>query len=94
MFVRSGEIPNPALTSIDKTNDYAIKSERGALVRGSDTPSGHGVHKTTGDRWRAPARRLIRICLGAAVLKTGDKNSRSLSDGKKIGLFFRFGRRA
>ena len=38
-----------------------MKSERGALVRGSDPPSGHSVHKTTGDRWRAPARRLIHI---------------------------------
>ena len=36
-----------------------MKSERGALVRGSDPPSGHSVHKTAGDTWRAPARRLI-----------------------------------
>ena len=70
--VRSGEIPSPGQTSIDKTNDCAMKSERGAPVRGSDPPSGHSVHKTTGDRWRAPARRwraparrLIRTHLGA-----------------------------
>ena len=36
MFVRSGEIPSPAQTSIDKTNDYAMKSERGTLVWGSN----------------------------------------------------------
>ena len=60
-----------------------MKSERGALVRGSDPPSGHSVHKTTGDKWRAPAWRLIQTHLGAALYQTGDKNSRSLSDGKK-----------
>ena len=49
MFIRSGEMPSPRQTSIDKTNDYAVKSKRGALVRGSDRPSGHSVHKTTGD---------------------------------------------
>ena len=58
MFVRSGDIPSPGQTSIDQTNDCAMKSERGALVRGYDPPSGHSVHKTTGDRWRAPDRRL------------------------------------
>ena len=67
MFVGSGEIPSPGQASIDKTNDCAMKSERGALVRGSDPPSGHSVHKTAGDTWRAPARRLIRTHLGAAV---------------------------
>ena len=64
MLVRSGEIPSPGQTSIDKTNDCAMKSGRGAPVRGSDH---HLVHKTTGDRWRAPARRLIQTHLGAAV---------------------------
>ena len=64
-----------------------MKSERGALVRGSDPPSGHSVLKTTGDRWRAPARRLMQTHLGAAVWKTGDKYSRTLSDGKKSALF-------
>ena len=48
MFVRSGEIPSPAQTSIDKTSDYAMKSERGALVRGSDPPSGHSARMTAG----------------------------------------------
>ena len=67
MFVRSGEIPIPGQTSSDKTNDCAMKSERGAPVRGSDPPSGHSVRKTTGDTWRAPARRLIQTQLGAAV---------------------------
>ena len=56
-LIQSGEIPSPRQRSKDKTNDCVINSERGALVRGSDPPFGHGVHKTTGDRWRAPARR-------------------------------------
>ena len=43
------------------------ESELGALVRGSDSPSGHSVHKPAGDTWRAQARRLIQINLGAAV---------------------------
>ena len=67
MFVRHGEIPSPGQASIDNNNDCAMKSERGALVRGSGPPSGHSVHKTIGDRWRAPARRLIQTHLGAAV---------------------------
>ena len=67
MYVRSGEIPSPGQTPIDKTTDCAMKSERGALVRGSDPPSDHTVHKTTGDMWRAPARRLIRKHLAAGV---------------------------
>ena len=36
IFIWSGEIPSPRRTSIDKTNDCAMKSERGALVRGPD----------------------------------------------------------
>ena len=38
MFVRSGKIPSPGQTSIDKTNDCAMQSERGTPVRGSDPP--------------------------------------------------------
>ena len=60
------EIPSPGQTSIDKTNDCAMKSDRGVDVRGSDLP-GHTVHKLTGDRWRAPARRQTQIQFGAAV---------------------------
>ena len=59
-FVRNGEIPSPRQTSIDKTNDCVMKSERGALVRGSDPPFGQSVYNTAGDTWRAPARRLIQ----------------------------------
>ena len=50
-----------------------MKSERGALVRGSDPPSGHSVHKTTGDRWWVPARCLIQTHLGAAVYQQATK---------------------
>ena len=45
MFVRSGEIPSPGQTSIDKTNDCTMKSERGALVRASYPPSGHSTKR-------------------------------------------------
>ena len=88
MFVRSGEIPSPGQTSIDKTNDCAMKSERGALVRVSDLPSAHSVHKTTSDRWRAPARRLIQTHLfgRSCVGKRRQKISISLR-WQKIGLF-------
>ena len=68
MLVRSGEIPSPRQTSIDKTNDCAMKSEQGVLVRGSDHPSRHSVHKTTGETWWAPAGRQIQTHLGAAML--------------------------
>ena len=79
----SGEIPIPPQTSIDETDDCVMKSEPRALIRGSDPPSGRRVHITAGGSWRAPARRLIQMHLGAHVLKTEDKNSRSLSNGKK-----------
>ena len=91
MFVRSGEISSPRQTSIDKTNDCAMKSKRGALVRGSDPPSGRSVHKTTGDRWRAPARRLIRD-IWALLCKKQAKTNLDPSPMAKKGLFFRFGR--
>ena len=37
-LVRSGEIPSPPQTSIDRTNDCVMNSERSALVAGSDPP--------------------------------------------------------
>ena len=92
MLIRSGEIPSPRQTSNDKTNDCTMESERDVLIRGSDPPSGHSVHKTTGDTWRVPAGRLIQTHLGAVVYKTGDTISRSVSDGKNRPLF-RFGRK-
>ena len=49
---RSGEIPSPRQTSIDQSNDCVMTSERGALVRGSELPSGqysqHGRLNVTG----------------------------------------------
>ena len=90
-LIRSGEILSPRKTSIDKNNDCVVKPERGALVRGSDPPSGHSVHSTARDKWRAPARRLMQKHLATGVLKTDDKNSRSLSDGHKIDLFLGLG---
>ena len=61
-------------TDLDRQNQSNnMKSERGALVRGSDPPSGHSPHETAGDTWRAPAKRIIQTHVGAAVSKTGDK---------------------
>ena len=74
MLIRSGEIPSPRQTSIDKTNDRAMKSERGALVRGSDPPSGHSVHKTAGDTWRAPARHSDTNAFGRCCVENRRKN--------------------
>ena len=48
MFVRSGEIPSPGQTSIDKTNDCAMKSEQVALVRSADLP---WSQCSRNDRW-------------------------------------------
>ena len=43
-------------TDTDRQNQrYVMKSERCALVTGSDPPSGHSVHDTAGDTWRASA---------------------------------------
>ena len=49
-----------------------MKSERGALVRGSDLLSGYSVHRTTGDMRRAPARCPMKTHLGAAATKNFD----------------------
>ena len=76
-----------------KISDCVMKSERDALVRGSDPPSGHTVHNTV-DKRRAPARRrLMQEHLAAGVLKTDGNKSRSLSDGQ-IYLFFQVWERA
>ena len=57
-IIRSGEIPSPRQTSIDKINGCAMKSERGALVTGSDPPFHHRAYTTAGNMWQGPARRL------------------------------------
>ena len=85
--VKSKRRDSEASTDIDKTNDCAMKSERGALVKGSDPPSGHSVHKTTGDTWRAPARRLIHTHLGAAVKENRRQKFPIPLRWQKIGLF-------
>ena len=87
--VRSGEIPSSRQTSIDKTNDCAMKSERGALVRGSDPPSGHSVHKTTGNTWPAPARRLIQTYFGRCCVPVENRRQKISIPlrWQKIGLF-------
>ena len=52
-LIRSCEIQSPRQISIDNTNDCVMKSEQGVLETGSDPPSGHSVHTTAGDMWRA-----------------------------------------
>ena len=66
-LIRSGDITSARQASVDKTNDSVMNYERGALVRGSDPPSGHSVYKTAGDTRQAPARSLMQTLLGAAV---------------------------
>ena len=59
LTVRGGEIPSLCRqTSIDKTNDCVMVSERGSLARDSDPPQGHRIHTKTGDMWRALVRRM------------------------------------
>ena len=70
--------------------DRQEKKEQGG--GGFDPPLGHSVHKTTGDTWRAPARRLKHIwallCRKQATKIIGP------STMAKNRPFFRFGRRA
>ena len=66
-LIRSGESPSPRQTSIDKTHDCIMNSERGALVMTSDPPSGYSAHNTAGDTWLASARRLIQKHLSTGV---------------------------
>ena len=63
-----------------------MNSERGALVRGSDPPSGYSVLKTIGDRWWASARRLIQH-IWALLCRKQATNILELSPMAKIGLF-------
>ena len=57
-------------------------------LQGGTTDS---VHKTVGDKWPAPARRLTQTHLSAAAQNTGDQKSLSLFDDKQIDLFFILG---
>ena len=56
-LVRSGEIPSPRQTSIDKTNHYIMNSERSTLVRSLGAPTDPRVTVftqwpvTCGGRW-------------------------------------------
>ena len=61
--VTSKRRDSESATDIDRTknHDPAMKSERGAMDRGRNPPSGHSVHKTAGDTWRAPAGIPLRI---------------------------------
>ena len=57
-------------------------------LQGGTTDS---VHKTVGDKWPAPARRLTQTHLSAAAQNTGDQKSLSLFDDKQIDLFLILG---
>ena len=70
-----------------------MKSERGALVRGSDPPFGHSVHQTAGGTWRALARRLAQKRIWA-LLCTKQAKTLDPSPMAKTTLFFRLGKRA
>ena len=68
-LIRSGDITSARQASVDKTNDSVMNYERGALVRGSDPPSGHkcSQHGRCHHTWQAPARRLIQKLLSTGV---------------------------
>ena len=75
-------------TKAQQRNTHNHGTYRYSVRRGTTDSS---VHKTTGDKWLVPARRLTQTHFGAVVQKTGDKIPiplRSQID------FFRFGRRA
>ena len=57
-------------------------------LQGGTTDS---VHKTVGEKWPAPARRLTQTHLSAAAQNTGDQKSLSLFDDKPIDLFLGLG---
>ena len=69
-----------------------MKSERSALVRGSDPLSGHSVDKPAGDTLWAAATRLIQV----QTLLCRKQATKSLdpSPMERNRLFYRFGRRA
>ena len=66
-----------------------MKSERRALVRGSDPPSGHSVHKTTGDVAGAgqssDTNTFGRCCVENRTTKILDPSP--MAKVLKIGLF-------
>ena len=93
-LIRNDEITSPRRTSIDETSGCAIKSDR-AQVRGSDPPSGHSVHNTAGDMWRALARRLIQkhLCR-CCVENRRQKSSIPLRWQQKCFFFFQVSKKS
>ena len=82
-------------TDIDRQNQHcAMKSEGGALVTGSDPPSCHNVRETTGDRCRAPAKRLRLNTFGRSGVENRRQKFSIPLRWQKIGLLIRFGTRA
>ena len=87
-LIRSGEIPSPRQRSIDKTNDCAMKAKRGAFVRGSrptlwsQCPQHGRWYDVAGAGQASDTTIFSRWCV-----ENRRQTSRSLPDGKKIGLF-------
>ena len=59
-------------------------SERGELVRGSDSPLVYSAHSTADDVWRAPIRLVLKTHLAAGVQKTSTKTLDRLPTSKQL----------
>ena len=83
-LVRSGEVPCPRQTSMDKTTT-ASSTLNGACSLGAPTHPRVTVFTqwsvVCGGRW--PGLRMIKVQHTAGVQTTDNKYSRSLSDGEK-----------
>ena len=66
-LIRSGKIPSSRQTSIHKTNDSVSWLLNEVRSLGASTHRLVSVHNTTGDTWRALARRLIQKYLFMGV---------------------------
>ena len=59
--------------ALDEINDTVVRSERGELAGGSDTPFVYRAHTTAGDMWRTPTRLLLKLHFAAGVWQTETK---------------------
>lgn len=89
-----GEICSRQQTSVDKTHDYVMTPERGALAGGSDPSERCIVYTFAGDIWRALIRRMTKQCLvGGGVEHKRQIVSIPVGWHEKTKICFRFGRR-
>ena len=70
----------------DKIDYSVVKSQRGEIFRGSDSPLAYSAGTTAGDLWRAPNRLLLKTHLGAGVQKTKEKTPIAPKRAKNIYL--------